>query len=79
VIVTFSFYASVDYEISTWVISSIIKVCDDSEGDRNSGKDEETKRDPEPVTSDTEAHDTTVNHSFTRTALPRIMDRTFQT
>jgi hypothetical protein len=45
-----------------WGISSISKVCDDFQGDKNSGKDEEgDKCDPEPVTSNTEAHDTTVN------------------
>jgi len=77
---TFIFYVSVDCKISTRGISSISKVCDDSEGDKNSGKDEEgEKRDPEQVMSNFEAHDTTVNPSFTCTALAGIMDRTFQT
>jgi hypothetical protein len=62
------------------LINQSINVCDDFEGDKNSRKDEEgEKRDPEPAMSNTEAHDTAVNHTFTCTALAGITDRTFQT
>ena len=57
-----------------------MKVCEDFEGDKNSGKDEEgDERVPEQVTSNFEAHDTTVNPSFMCTALAVLMDRKFQT
>ena len=72
-------YVSVDSIISTWSISSISKVCDDFEGDKNGAKYEEgDTHDPNPMMSNTEAQGTAVKHSFTCKALAGITDRTFQ-